>query len=258
VLSQWAAGLTLPSNQVTFFNFLASHDGIGVNPARGILPQSDIDALVQQVVDHGGLISYKNNPDGSQSPYEMNINYFDALSDPKDSEPIDLQVDRFMAAQAIMLTVIGMPGIYFHSLFGSRGWPEGVQQTGRNRTINRQKLTREQLDGELANIGSLRHKVFSRYQALLKARSASVAFDPFGQQQVLHVDSSVFAVQRTSPDGAHKVICLQNISSEAIEISLTNLPELMSSPTDLITNTSIDVSPVLTIAPYQTLWLKIS
>jgi glucosylglycerate phosphorylase len=46
ILSDWASSLTLPSEQTTFFNFLASHDGVGLNPARGILSNADIDALV--------------------------------------------------------------------------------------------------------------------------------------------------------------------------------------------------------------------
>jgi hypothetical protein len=95
VLSEWAAGLELPSDQTTFFNFLASHDGIGLNPARGILSPAEIDGLVGQTLAHGGLISFKQNSDGTQSPYEMNINYFDALSDPAGGEPLELQVDRF-------------------------------------------------------------------------------------------------------------------------------------------------------------------
>ena len=121
-LSNWAKELMLPSNSVTFFNFLASHDGIGLNPVRGILPDQDIEALVEKTLDHGGLISYKHNSDGSQSPYEMNISYFDALSNPHGDEPLELQANRFMAAQSIMLSIVGVPGIYFHSLFGSRSW----------------------------------------------------------------------------------------------------------------------------------------
>ncbi len=148
-LTQWAASLTLPSDETTFFNFLASHDGIGLNPARGILRDDEITALVDRVVAHGGRVSYKSNPDGSTTPYELNINYFDALSDPNSSEPLALQIDRFVAAHAIMLALSGVPGIYFHSLFGSRGWPEGVTITGQNRTINRQKFDRAEVEREL-------------------------------------------------------------------------------------------------------------
>ncbi len=131
VLTKWASSLNLQSNRTTFLNFLASHDGIGLNPVRGLLTDADIDRLVAKTLAHGGLISYKQNPDGTQSPYEMNINYFDALSDPTSDEPLDFQVSRFMAAQAIMLSLRGIPGIYFHSLFGSRNWNEGVTE---NRT----------------------------------------------------------------------------------------------------------------------------
>jgi sucrose phosphorylase len=200
-LSEWASGLSLPSDRATFFNFLASHDGIGLNPVRGILPDAEIDALVKGVLAHGGLVSYKNNPDGSRSPYELNISLFDALSDPAGSEPLHTQVDRFMAAQAIMLALVGVPGIYFHSLFGSRGWPEGVRLTGYNRAINRQKLDRATLEAELADPHSPRSQVFRRTLRLLEARRGSPAFHPMGVQRVLNCGESAFGIARHSRDG---------------------------------------------------------
>ncbi|MEZ4831666.1 MAG: hypothetical protein R2873_06610 [Caldilineaceae bacterium] len=41
-----------------------------------------------------------------------------------------------------------MPGIYFHSLFGSRNWRAGVEESERYRTINRQQLDAATLDAE--------------------------------------------------------------------------------------------------------------
>jgi sucrose phosphorylase len=259
-LSQWAASLTLPSDHTTFFNFLASHDGIGLNPARGILPPADIEALVQQTLDHGGLISYKHNPDGSQSPYEMNINYFDALSNPEGGEPIEIQVDRFMAAQAIMLALVGVPGIYFHSLFGSRGWPEGVKQTGRNRTLNRQKCDRAELERELADPASLRPQVFGRYAQLLKARAASPAFHPHGDQRIINGSESVFAVLRTPAGGGDQMLCLQNVSGQIrlADVDLAGLFGLSSGRLrDRLTGKYFNVKRKqgLPMRPYQTLWL---
>ncbi len=212
-LSRWADALEFPSDRTTFFNFLASHDGIGLNPARGILTDAEINHLIQRTQDHGGFISYKNNPDGSQSPYEMNINYFDALSDPAGNEPVERQVGRFMASQAIMLMLRGVPGIYFHSLFGSRGWTEGVQQTGQNRTINRQKLDLDVLESELADAASLRSMVFSRFRDLLTRRVRSSSFHPNGPQKVLDMGRGIFALSRTSPDGTQKALFLQNVTS---------------------------------------------
>jgi glucosylglycerate phosphorylase len=231
ILSQWAAELELPSNQATYFNFLASHDGIGLDPVRGILSATDIQALVTETLEHGGLISYKQNPDSTQSPYEMNINYFDALSDPGSNEPLAMQIDRFMAAQAIMLCLRGLPGIYFHSLFGSRNWAEGVKTTGRKRTINRQKLERTGLEGELANPNALRTQVFARYRALLGRRAASDAFHPQGGQKILDLGNEVFAVLRSSPKGDRQILCLQNVTAQ-----------------------TQSVTPYM-LKPYQTLWL---
>ncbi|HQV95424.1 MAG TPA: sugar phosphorylase [Anaerolineales bacterium] len=250
ILSNWAKTLSLPSKQTTFFNFLASHDGIGMNPARGILSDEQINLLVDKTLEHGGLISYKHNADGTQSPYEMNINYFDALSNPNDNEPLELQINRFIAAQAIMLSLIGVPGIYFHSLFGSRGWLEGVKQTGRNRTINREKLQMDELQNQLAGENSLRFKVFTKYSQLLKARSVPSAFHPHGTQTVLNLHPSVFAIERISPDEKSRVLCLHNVSEK--KISFTTKHE---SAHDLFTGQVIQISNI-TLEPYQVLWLK--
>jgi sucrose phosphorylase len=250
ILSDWARTLTLPSDRTTFFNFLASHDGIGLNPARGILSNADIDSLVKKALVHGGLISYKHNADGTQSPYEMNINYFDALSDPDGDEPLESRVGRFLAAQAIMLAIVGVPGIYFHSLFGSRGWLEGVRQTGRNRTINRQKLPLDILERDLADAGSLRARVFERYRGLLHARRNSSAFHPHGTQRILNVHPSVFAVERASPDGRERAVCLHNVGGRTVTIEFNPV-----SAVDLLADRPLKVSNP-TLEPYQVLWIK--
>ncbi len=206
-----------------------------MNPVRGILSPAAIEALVHQALAHGGLISYKQEQGGSQSPYELNINYFDALSDPSAAEPLEMQVARFMAAQAIMLSLRGVPGIYFHSLFGSRNWTRRGDRNQTNRAINRQKLTREDLERQLADPASLRFQVFERYRHLLVQRRESSAFHPFGDQKILDVGRGVFAVQRTSPDGSRQVLCLQNITSQTQSVSLPNRGHFLE--------------------PYQTLWL---
>ena len=248
-LTMWAASLSLPSGDVTFFNFLASHDGIGLNPARGILSDSEIEALVDRTVAHGGLVSHKQNPDGSHSPYELNINYFDALSNPSGGEPIGLQLDRFVAAHAIMLSIGGVPGIYFHSLFGSRGWPEGVQLTSRNRTINRQKIDRATLERELNDPTSLRHQVFSRLKHLLRVRSTSAAFRPSSPQRVLQFGEAIFAVLRDD-----RVLCLHNVSAQPQTI---RLDRDWQTAIDLIAarKTACDADGAVMLAPYQILWL---
>ncbi|HEY9075556.1 MAG TPA: sugar phosphorylase [Anaerolineaceae bacterium] len=253
-LTHWASDLALPSQRATFFNFLASHDGIGLNPARGILDDDEIDALVECTLAHGGYVSYKNNPDGTTSPYEMNINYFDALSDPNSRESLQLQADRFLASQAIMLSMIGVPGIYFHSLFGSRGWREGVQMTRQNRTINRQKCAYLQVETELADPTSLRSLVFRRYARLLSARASHPAFDPFGQMQVLDMGEHVFAVRRLASED-QAVLCFQNVSSRRQGINLPAFGAKRAGWKDLVSGQPVDMAQPFILEPYQTLWL---
>jgi glucosylglycerate phosphorylase len=249
-LTQWAASLTLPSDETTFFNFLASHDGIGLNPARGILRDDEITALVDRVLAHGGRVSNKQNPDGSTSPYELNINYFDALSDPNDTEPMSLQIDRFVAAHAIMFALSGVSGIYFHSLFGSRGWPEGVALTGQNRTVNRQKFDRAEVERELLDPQARRHHVFNRLKYLLQIRSASSAFHPQSEQRVLELSDHVFAIERSS--ATEQVLCLHNVSAQLQTISLESQ---WQAATDMVTSQGM-AQRVVTLTPYQVLWLR--
>lgn len=262
-LTRWAQSLTLPSDQVTFFNFLASHDGIGVNPARGILPEAEVDYLVERCQAHGGFISYKHNADGSRSPYELNIVYFDAVNDPAAGESLETQVNRFMVSQAIMLALRGMPGIYFHSLFGSRNDRVAALANGMNRRINRQKFIRGELEMELTAKRSVRVCVFGRFRALLKVRRNQPAFHPGGGQQVLACDPRVFAVLRTAPDGNEHVLCLHNVSNETVVGSVggdnfasgETWTNLVSEHVHCVTT---DRTLALRLRPYEVNWLKLN
>jgi len=264
-LTDWARGLKLPSKQTTFFNFLASHDGIGLNPIRGMIEESEIEALVEQAQAHGGLINSRTKPDGSISPYELNINYFDALNNPYSAEPLTRQVERFICAQAIMLAMVGVPGIYFHSLVGSRGWREGAALSGQNRTINRQKLDRKTLEQELEQVGAQREEVFQRYLALLNVRRTNPNFNPYGKQTILDCGSGIFGLRREN-DGQKRpsLICLHNITAkdqivegEEAQTWISNHAKL--EPIDLVSGEKIRPGDAASIrlSPYQVLWIGV-
>jgi sucrose phosphorylase len=167
-----------------------------------------------------------------------------------------------MAAQAIMLALVGVPGIYFHSLFGSRSWHEGVNLTGRNRTINRQKFDLATMEQELNDASALRYDVFHRYAQLLRARQASPAFHPHGTQEILDYGETIFALLRFSPDGNARVLCLQNISDQPqrVKIESREIFGLFAGGlVDLISDHRMDdlLKDTLVLQPYQTLWLRI-
>jgi sucrose phosphorylase len=113
-----------------------------------------------------------------------------------------------------------------------------VRQTGRNRTINREKCQLDELQNELADENSLRAKVFSRYCQLLKARSSSPAFHPHGTQKIVDLHPSIFAVERISPDKNSRMLCLHNVSAEKVVIKTEHATALP-----------------ITLEPYQILWI---
>lgn len=248
-LREWVNTLETPSDMTTFFNFTASHDGIGVRPVEGILNEAEVNALVAHVKARGGRVNYKRNSDGSESPYELNCTYVDALTDPAESE--DMQVKRFLMSQAIQLALTGVPAIYIHSLLGSHNWLEGMAQTGHNRTINRQKLDTDAILAQLDDADSFRAKVFYGYVHLIQTRIQQSAFHPnAGQSAVDTGNPSVFALQRESD--SQMVLAVYNVTGTPQNVDLSAL--LPDGGRDLLAGQAH--SGTVELPPYAVLWLE--
>jgi hypothetical protein len=210
-LGAWVRTLGTPSDRTTYLNFLGSHDGIGLRAAEGLLPASDIESLCRAVEANDGLVSYRRGPGGEPVPYELNSVYLDALRRGA-GEPVDLVVDRFLAAHSVMLTLAGVPLLYFHSLLGSRNWGEGVARTGRARVVNRQRLTRGELERELADPTGLRRRVLDGLLGMIAVRAGTPAFHPDAGQSWVPGSSGCFAVQRTPRRGGASVVCVTDVT----------------------------------------------
>ena len=246
-LCQWASSLELPSKQTTWFNFLASHDGIGLNPLRGILPESEILSLVETLQQEGALVNWKNNPDGTRSPYEINVTYLDALSyqDCEDS----LRIARFILAHAVLLSFPGVPAIYIQSIIGSRNDYDGVERLGYNRAINRKKYCAGEIDGELQDKNGLRNKVYCQLSALIALRRQEKAFHPDSEAFFETSGEHVFKIVRIADDG-ERITALFNFSND-IQCVFFN----RQSGKDLITGINIS-DMTLTLNPWQVMWIK--
>ncbi|MDJ0855972.1 MAG: alpha-amylase family glycosyl hydrolase [Desulfobacterales bacterium] len=250
-LSNWARGLTLASPDTTFFNFTASHDGIGVRPLEGILPPEAVDkTLADAVKANGGQISYKNNPDGSQSPYELNITYVDAMRVPG-SEDDPRHPARFLASQSIQYALPGVPATYVHSLLGSRNWYAGLEQTGRARTINREKLDIDTLTADLKNPDSFRARVFGPYTRMIRTRTQQPAFHPNADFEILDLGPRAFGIKRSAT--AQTLWAVTNITPQPVGIDLS-AGGAAGKMNDLISGTTVDAAS-FELAPYQFIWL---
>ena len=256
-LTAWASDLYLPSDQVTFFNFLASHDGIGLRPADGILTDQEIEALVARTKARDGGVSHRRVGKSKRLPYELNITYFDALAEPGEEQTdIERWINRFLASQSIMLTLAGVPGIYFHSLFGSRNDIAAVQRTGKLRSINRTKLELEELETKLGQPDSRQARVFTGFTHLLKIRRNQPAFNPAGGQQVLDLGPSVFALLRSAPNGGQRVLCLHEVAGRSVRLTVSLEEAPQAEPRDLLSDNPVTLD-ACHLSPYQVRWIQL-
>lgn len=243
-LQKWANEIYLPTEEVSFFNFLASHDGIGLNPIRGIIDEAEILDLVASIEKEGALVNYKQNPDGSFSPYEINTTYIDALSNQSDED--ELRLKRFMVAHSILLTIIGIPAVYVQSILGGRNYYEGVEKTGANRTINRQKYKASEICDSLLKSGSFRNQVYRELQELIQLRRSEEAFHPNCAMRVLETNHATFGIVRDE-----KVYVLHNMSDQAQTISLD-----AGTYINLLTKNECVIQKEVILEPYQFVWLE--
>ncbi|MFG6402115.1 alpha-amylase family glycosyl hydrolase [Microbacterium sp. P04] len=244
-LSAWADGIGPVSETATWFNFLASHDGIGIRPTEGLLTDDDRALLVERTLARGGRVSMARRADGTEGVYELNTNYLDALVDPEDDDPDASAVTRGLAAHAILLSVIGVPAVYYHSLLGSGQDREGMEQSDIARRINRAVLDADLLAEELS-ASPRRSGMLEGLRHLLETRRTLPALSPFAAQSIEHLDERVFAVRR-APGTADELLAVVNVSGHEVA-----LPGLRG--TDVVTGRSMEQ---VLLAPFGYVWLRV-
>ncbi len=244
-LTRWAEGVKSPGEDACFFNFTASHDGVGVRPLQGIVSDAEIKELAEIAREHGGFVSMRDNGDGTQSPYEINCNYLDFATAP--DQPVSLRAQRFLLTQSVMLTMPGVPGIYYHSLIGSQNDRQAAIDSGINRRINRAKINYDQLQSEMTDRAGLRRRVFARYTNMLTLRKDLPAMNPFAAVQYDQQDA-VFCITRG--EGDDQVSAVHNFSDRNI-----TLPNIAPGSVDLLTG-RIAGDNGFDLGPFEFGWIK--
>lgn len=254
-LKTWLMSMPPAQDGTAYFNFIASHDGIGLRPAEGLLDDEELSAMVETISKFGGKISWRALDNGENRPYEMNISLFDALKGTHAGKD-DYAVARFICAHAIMLALEGIPAFYIHSLFGTRNDYRRVENTSHNRSINRHQWLLPELEGCLLSASS-HQAIFERLKSLIQLRRAQRAFHPNATQYTLHINSQVFAFWRQSSDRRQSIFALHNISRTVQSIKLTELNLIATDDwIDLVSGLELgDLSGSLELQPYQFVWI---
>ena len=256
-LTRWAGSLTAPAKGCTFLNITSTHDGIGMRPTEGILTREQQEVLTDLAVEHGGAVSTRSNPDGSHSPYELNITFFDAVNNPNEENPDDeIQMRRFLVSQAIPMALAGIPAIYIHCLLGSRNDLQGAEDSGIKRRINREKLDLDEIVNALDDPQSLRSRVFNELMILLTARQSSSAFHPAAANTVLDLGRHVFGVLRENHESGNRVLALHNLSGESRGCAIPeDFP--LEDARDLFDDQSTLKAPHVLLPAYGIRWLVV-
>ena len=260
-LNEWAESLKPVSETTSYFNFLDSHDGVGLMAVKDLLSHDEIQFIIRRAREHGGYISYKTDKDGQEVPYEINITWFNALCREDGTPHTDLQVDKFIASRAMALALQGVPGIYLHSFFGTRNDIDVVSCPISKREVNRKALDYNTLTKAIDDPDTLTSKIIRKLNSIISLRTKQSAFHPNGAQKILKVKPEIFAVLRTSPNEDQHILSLINITDDEIQVAipLKEVQVLKQEWYDLISqdkHTFKDENISLTLKPYDIVWLE--
>ena len=263
-LRQWLETLTPAPEDCTFLNFTASHDGVGLRALEGIVPEKDVATMLDDMRKRGGFISTRAQPDGSETPYELNISYFDAMRDPEPRHDM-WHVQRFLLSQTVALSLQGVPAVYIHSLFATTNFQEGVELTGRTRSINRRRWKMQELEDYIGRADSPGHTVFSRLRERLALRRKQAAFHPSAAQEVIATGDNLLVVKRTATDASQVIVAIYNFTTlaQTLELAMLGLdPADGERCIDLLTNDTprlqVTDSVALLIPAYGCYWLQLT
>ncbi|MGI2224827.1 sugar phosphorylase [Shewanella frigidimarina] len=256
-LKRWLMSMPPAQDGTTYFNFIASHDGIGLRPAEGLLDEDEINALVDTMKQFGGQISSRTTEDGLQKPYEMNIALFDALQGTTKGKDL-WGMQRFICAHTIMLALEGIPGIYIHSLLGTRNDYQKLANTSHNRAINRHRWDLNQLTEQLNDTTSDHNQVLTELTNLINIRTQQIAFHPNATQFTLHLGLQLFGFWRQSRNRKQSIFCISNVSDQITDLRINELNLIIAEHwVDLLSGQPIeDITQTMPLQPYQTVWIS--
>ena len=256
-ITRWLMSMPPAILGTTYFNFLASHDGIGLRPVEGLLSEGELDSMIDRLQENGALLSWREHADGTRTVYEVNVSLFDAFK--HSGEAVDRTLDRMILAHAILLGLEGVPAIYLHSFVATNNDLSRVENTGHNRAINRHQWALDELAGLLNDAKSQHARCLQAIKQLIDMRQGQPAFHPNATQFTLNCGRSIFGFWRQSPDRAQSIFCLYNVTPISTTIAAASL-NLVGSDSwrDLISGETVDLfseDPTIELAPYQAIWL---
>ena len=256
-LTKWS--MKMPPAQLgnAYLNFIASHDGIGMRPAEGVLSDKEIKKMLQRLKKNGSKFSMRKLSNNEEKVYEANISLFNALQFTDSDLKGKFALKRFIAAHCIILAIEGVPAFYFNSLFATQNDQETFASTGVKRNLNRYKWHYSTLVNLIKTNNTTEKNCYETFKKLISIRKIQPAFHPNATQFTLNLDKNIFAVWRQSRDRKQSIFALTNVSSKTIKLN-TNKINLIDDEQwfDLLSQeTKITDDQYIKLMPFQSLWI---
>ncbi|MEL7395284.1 MAG: sugar phosphorylase [Pseudomonadota bacterium] len=256
-LHAWQSSMPPAQLGCAYLNFTASHDGVGMRPAEGVLPTEEKDRMIETAREAGALVSMRALPDGTESAYELNCSLFDVMR--RTFKGVDEHhIARFLCSQTIPMSLEGIPAIYAHSLLATPSDHEAVERRGMNRAINRHRWQYPDLLDRLADPSTDQHKVMHALSERFKIRRKQPGFHPNATQFTLRLDDRLFGVWRQSLDRNQSIFAIHNVSDETVLVSPSEINLIMDEAwRDLLSGDEVILTgPEIPFAPYQCRWIS--
>lgn len=197
-LEKWAKEIY--HEKIQTVNMLGCHDGIPLLDLKGLLPEEEIQKLIDILIARGG---YVKNLHGKKSIYyQVNTTYFSALGESE---------SKLLLARAIQLFMPGKPQIWYLDLFAGRNDYDAVKKAGAggHKEINRTNLKKEEIQ-EL-----LQKDVVKKQLMLLKFRNSCKAF---GNGASMKIKSEKNLLEITWENAGEKAVLSANVENYQFEI----------------------------------------
>ncbi len=255
-LNAWQMAMPPAQLGCAYLNFTASHDGIGLRPAEGLIPDDELESMIESAKDFGGLVSMRETADGAMRPYEINIALFDALAGTRKGRD-DLQLQRFLCSQTIAMALEGIPAFYIHSLLATPNDYDGVEKSGHNRAINRRRWNYPELLQKLGDSASPQARVFDEMKRRIDIRKAQGAFHPNATQFTLQLGDALFGFWRQSLDRAQSIFAIHNLTDREIQVPAMSLNLIGGDRWhDLLSGETVrELGDDISFEPYQCRWI---
>ena len=197
-LKKWADEVV--ENRISTVNMLGCHDGIPLLDLKGLLPEEDIQTMIDTVVSRGGYV--KDLHGAKNVYYQVNATYYSALGEDD---------KRMEMARAIQLFMPGKPQIWYLDLFAGKNDYEAMARAGvgGHKEINRSNLTLEQAN-EL-----LKKDIVTKQLELLRFRNTCPVFTEDADINT-ECDESRMTITWTNAKGTVSLIC--DFASETYRI----------------------------------------